>query len=96
MARRTVAAIYTRAQELGEHIDEATSEELEFLKFPVLFGLWLSHLVRAELDAARELGERCIAHARQQQNVALMLESPSGVGIDVILSRRVWRGARLS
>ena len=75
-----VAAIYARAQELGEHIGETTSEELELLKFPVLFGLWLSHLVRAELDSARELGERCIALARQQQDVALMLEAHRALG----------------
>ena len=75
-----VASIYARAQELGEHIGETTSEELELLKFPVLFGLWLSHLVRAELDSARELGERCIALARQQQDVALMLEAHRALG----------------
>ena len=75
-----VAVIYTRAQELAERIGETTSEELKLLRFPLLFGLWLSYLVRAELDSARELGERCIALARQQQDVALMLEAHRAMG----------------
>lgn len=75
-----VAAIYTRAQELAQRIGETTSEELKSLRFPLLFGLWLSYLVRAELDSARELGENCIALARQQQDGALMLEAHRAMG----------------
>ncbi len=75
-----VAAIYTRAQELAERIGETTSEELELLRFPLLFGLWLSYLVRSELDSARELGESCITLARQQQDEALMLEAHRAMG----------------
>lgn len=75
-----VAAIYTRAQELTERIGETMPEELKLLRFPLLFGLWLSYLVRAQLGSARELGERCIALARQQQDMALMLEAHRAMG----------------
>jgi predicted ATPase len=50
-----VAAAYNRARELCQQAGD-TSEI-----FPVLFGLWLLYLGRAEHETARELAEQCLS-----------------------------------
>ena len=50
------------------------------LRFPVLFGLWLSHLVRGRLRSARELGEACYAIAKQAENQAFEVEAHRALG----------------
>ena len=49
-----VESTYTRARELCRQIGETPQ------LFPVLWGLWLFYIVRAEFQTARELGEQCL------------------------------------
>ena len=46
----------------------------------MLFGLWLSHLVRGRLLSARELGEACVAIAKQAENPAFEVEAHRALG----------------
>ena len=86
-----VEVAYTRARELLEALEktEATVlkdepdtalDEIKDLRFPVLFGLWLSHLVRGRLLSARELGEACVAIAKQTENQAFEVEASRALG----------------
>jgi predicted ATPase len=75
LAAPEVAATYTRARELCQQVEEAP--EL----FPVLFGLWLLYLGRAEHETARELGEQCLSLARRLDAPALLLEAHQALGI---------------
>ena len=86
-----VEAAYTRARELLETLEkrEATYvagesdtlfDRIKDLRFPVLFGLWLSHLVRGRLLSARELGEACLAIAKQAENQAFEVEAHRALG----------------
>ena len=86
-----VEVAYTRARELLEILEktEETSlndgadlllDEIKDLRFPVLFGLWLSHLVRGRLLSARELGEACVAIAKQAGNQAFEVEAHRALG----------------
>ena len=86
-----VEAAYTRARELLEILekteetyaeDELTVllDRIKDLRFPVLFGLWLSHLVRGRLLSARELGEACLAIAKQTADPALEVEAYRALG----------------
>ena len=85
-ASEEVEIAYTRARELLDTLearDPIPSEDTEFsvstsvkdLRFPVLFGLWLSHLVRGRLLSARELGEQCFAIAKQVGDPAFEVEA---------------------
>lgn len=86
-----VEAAYTRARELLEilekreetHIEDESDtllHQIKDLRFPVLFGLWLSHLVRGRLLSARELGEACLAIAKQAENQAFEVEAHRALG----------------
>ncbi|RKU27993.1 hypothetical protein C6499_10670 [Candidatus Poribacteria bacterium] len=86
-----VEAAYTRARELLEtlekreesHVEDASDtllDRIKDLRFPVLFGLWLSHLVRGRLLSARELGEACLAIAKQAENQAFEVEAHRALG----------------
>ena len=86
-----VEVAYTRARELLEILEkreEISSEDapdflpdrIEDLRFRVLFGLWLSHLVRGRLLSARELGEACVAIAKQAENQAFEVEAHRALG----------------
>ena len=55
-------------------------DRIKALRFPVLFGLWLSHLVRGRLLSARELGEACVAIAKQAENQAFEVEAHRALG----------------
>ena len=59
---------------------ESHSHRIKDLRFPVLFGLWLSHLVRGRLLSARELGEACLAIAKQAENQAFEVEAHRALG----------------
>ena len=69
-----VAATYHRARELCQQAGE--TPEL----FPVLWGLWLLYLGRAEHETARELGEQCLSLARRLDDPALLLEAHLALG----------------
>ena len=86
-----VEAAYTRARELLEtlekreetHVEDESDtllDRIKDLRFPVLFGLWLSHLVRGRLLSARELGEACLAIAKQAENQAFEVEAHRALG----------------
>jgi class 3 adenylate cyclase/predicted ATPase/energy-coupling factor transporter ATP-binding protein EcfA2 len=70
-----VAATYTRARELCQQAGDTA--EL----FPVLFGLWLLYLGRAEHETARELGEQCLSLARRLNDPALLLMAHLALGM---------------
>jgi class 3 adenylate cyclase/predicted ATPase len=69
-----VERIYTRARELCRQVGETPQ------LFPVLYGLWLFYAVRAELQAARELGEQLLSLAQSAQDPALLLEAHFALG----------------
>ena len=73
-AASEVVSAYTRARELCQELGETPQ------LFPVLFGLWLAHLVRAELQTARELGEQLLNLAKQTKDRALHLEAYRALG----------------
>ena len=58
------ASAYTRARELCEQVGETPQ------LFPVLYGLWVFYLARAELQTARELGEQTPRLAQRVQDPA--------------------------
>ena len=72
-----VEKTYVRAKELLEAMPN--SERMP-LRFPILFGLWLSYLVRAKLQTARELGEQCLVMAEQQDDEVLQVEAHRALG----------------
>ncbi|MDE0635989.1 MAG: AAA family ATPase [Candidatus Poribacteria bacterium] len=72
-----VEETYTRAKAL---LETMPNNERMPLRFPILFGLWLSYLVRAKLQTARELGEQCHVMAQQQENAVLEVEAHRALG----------------
>jgi predicted ATPase len=62
-----VGEAYSRAQKLYQQIGETAQ------LFPVLWGLWHFHFVRAELHIARELGEQLLTLAQQHQEPVYFL-----------------------
>ena len=86
-----VEVAYTRARELLETLEktEETAEknktdtslnEIKDLRFPIIFGLWLSHVVRGRLLSARELGEACFTIAKQAESQAFEIEARRALG----------------
>lgn len=69
-----VAQAYTRARELCQQLGETPQ------LFPVLWGLWDFYLVRAELQAARELAEQLLSLAQRIQDPILLLEAHDALG----------------
>jgi len=69
-----VAATYHRARELCQQAEE--TPEL----FPVLWGMWLLYLGRAEHETAREFGEQCLSLARRLDDPTLLLEAHLALG----------------
>jgi predicted ATPase len=72
MATRGYAAseveyAYARARELCRQVGETPQ------LFQALWGLWYFHLVRAEFQTARELGEQLLSLAQRVQTPALLL-----------------------
>ena len=85
-----VEVAYTRARELLETLEskghaltedaDSSLDRIKDLRFPVLFGLWLSHLVRGRFLSARELGEQCFVIAKQTGDPAFEVEAHRALG----------------
>ena len=85
-----VEVAYTRARELLETLEsqeptlgedaDAPLDHIKDLRFPILFGLWLSHLVRGRFLSARELGEQCFVIAKQTGDPAFEVEAHRALG----------------
>jgi predicted ATPase len=69
-----VADTYARARQLCEQLGDR--QQL----FPVLFGLWRSAHVRAQLREARELGEQLLSLANAQGDAALFVAAHGPLG----------------
>jgi class 3 adenylate cyclase/predicted ATPase len=72
-----VEKAYTRARELCQQVGETLQ------LFPVVYGLWIFHLNRMNLQAARELGEQLFTLAQGGQDPALLLEANLALGYTV-------------
>jgi predicted ATPase len=73
-AASEVGTAYTRARELCQQIGKIPQ------LFPVLFGLWVFHTVRAEHEKARELAGLLLSLAQSAQDSALLLEAHHALG----------------
>jgi predicted ATPase len=69
-----VERTYARARELCQKAGETPQ------LFPVLYGLWLFYLVRAQLQTARKLGEQLLHLAQRMQDATLLLEAHRALG----------------
>jgi len=69
-----VEQIYIRAQHLCEHLED------HHQLFPVLRGLWIYHLVRAEYQTAHALSEQLLTLAQQAQDPAMLLSAHRPLG----------------
>src|SRR6185436_16093473 len=69
-----VGKAYTRARELCQQIGDTAQ------LFPVLGGLWQFHLVRAEYQTARALGELVLSLAQNGQEPTFLVEAHDGLG----------------
>lgn len=72
-----VEETYTRAKAL---LETMPNNERMPLRFPIMFGLWLSFLVRAKLQTAHEIGKQCLVMAQQQANKILEVEAHRALG----------------
>ena len=73
-----VERAYSRARELCQQAGEIPQ------LFPVLFGLWVSYLVRAELQTAHELGKQLLRRAKSLQDPALLMEAHMTLGFTLL------------
>jgi predicted ATPase/class 3 adenylate cyclase len=69
-----VGAVYDGARKLCQQLGETPQ------LFPVLFGLWVFHTVRAEHETARELARHLLSLAQSLQDSALLLEAHHALG----------------
>jgi predicted ATPase len=69
-----VGRAYARARELCAALGEPPQ------LFPVLWGLWRFSSIRAEHDAARELGEECLSLAQKLDDPTLLMAAYSALG----------------
>jgi class 3 adenylate cyclase/predicted ATPase len=69
-----VEQTYTRAQHLCQHLDNAHQ------LFPVLRGLWMYYITRAELQTAHALGEQLLTLAQQTQDPAMLMVAHRALG----------------
>jgi len=69
-----VGQVYARARELCDRMGDAPQV------FPTLAGLWVFHLVRAELDTARELAEQLLLLAERRRDASLFPHSHHAMG----------------
>ncbi|RRH90953.1 adenylate cyclase [Mesorhizobium tamadayense] len=72
-----------RARELCERLGDTNR------LFPVLYGDWVFHVVRAELEAGRKAGEELLRRAREQQDLAAEVVGNRIVGTDAFLRGEV-------
>jgi predicted ATPase len=64
-----VVQTYTRAYELCQYLRETPQ------LFPALWGVWVFHYIRADLQKARELGEQLLSLAQHEQDPGQILEA---------------------
>lgn len=76
-----VQRVYARARALCREAGETSQ------LFPVLWGLWVYYVVRAELQTARELAEQLLALGQRSQDTALLLAAYRALGVTLF-----WRG----
>ncbi len=69
-----VGKTYTRAWELCQQTGGTTQ------LFPVLGGLWQFHIVRAEFQTARKIGELVLSLAQNTQDPAFLVEAHDALG----------------
>jgi class 3 adenylate cyclase/predicted ATPase len=69
-----VGKAYTRARELCQQIGDTAQ------LFPVLGGLWQFHLVRAEYQTVRELGELVLSLAQNGRDPTFLVEAHDALG----------------
>jgi TOMM system kinase/cyclase fusion protein len=69
-----VERAYSRARELCQQVGESP----QF--FPIIFGLWAFHRVKADYSTARELGEQLVSSAETAQDPALLVEAHAAHG----------------
>jgi len=74
-ASNEVEGIYARASELCSQIGETPQ------LFPVLRGLWLFHMVRAELTTAIELGHQLLKLGEKANETGLQLQGHVSLGL---------------
>jgi predicted ATPase len=70
-----VGHTYSRARDLCQQVGETPH------LFPVLFGLWVFHLVRGELQTARHEAEELLRLVNRQQAPALFMEAHEALGL---------------
>ena len=70
-----VGQTYTRARQLCQHV--ADPQKL----FPVLRGLHIYYVIRAELQTAHELGEQLLTLAQQSQDAAMRAAAHRALGV---------------
>jgi tetratricopeptide (TPR) repeat protein len=69
-----VERVYSRARQLYQQAGEGP----QF--FPILFGLWVYHRVKADYRTARELGEQLVSLGQTAQDPALLVEAHGALG----------------
>jgi predicted ATPase len=65
---------YRRAHELCRQVGETPD------LFPVLWGLWLFHVARADIATVRNLGEQLLGLAQRARDPALLLQAHHALG----------------
>jgi predicted ATPase len=73
-----VGNVYRRARQLAQQIQEPAQ------RFPVLFGLWQFHILRAELYTAAELAEQLLRLAQAQGDPTLLLQAHRALGFTLL------------
>ncbi len=76
-ASPAIEQTYARIRELCQHEDAGETPQL----FSALFGLWLFHLVRAELTPALELAGQLARLAEHLAQTSLQLEAHQALGV---------------
>ncbi len=74
-ASKEVEEAYARARELCNQIGETPQ------LFPVLRGLWLFHMVRAELKTAKDLGHHLLRLGEESKETGLILQGHLSLGL---------------
>jgi predicted ATPase len=74
-----VGTAYNRARALCQQMGETPQ------LFPVLWGLWIFYLQRAELQTGRELAEQFLRLAQTAHDSALLVEAHSMLGLTLFL-----------
>jgi predicted ATPase len=74
-----VEQTYLRAQHLCQHL------EIPYELFPILRGLWIYHLVRAELQTAHTLGKQLLTLAQQVRDASMLVAAHAALGMTLLL-----------